>query len=284
MMEISKCGIISIIGRPNVGKSTIFNGIIGKKVSIVTKKTNTTRSKILGVKTEGICQMIFLDTPGIYSDKKNKLHSFIKRQIKQSLEISEIVIFVIEALKFTAEDEKMLSIIKKINFKTILIINKIDLLGKNLNLILPFINMLKLKHQYHDIIPFVAKKPSMIQSLSKIIKNMLPKSEFLFNKNIITNKKKIFFLKEILREQIFKIYQDEIPYSISLKIENIKITAQNIELCFILYLNSSYQKKIIIGKKGEKIKILIQRSNQSIEKFLKKKVKIKLKIKIKNEI
>jgi len=218
----NKCGIISIVGRSNVGKSTIFNKIIGKKVSIITKKTNTTRSKILGIKTTKNVQMIFIDTPGIYSDKKNILHHFIKNQIKQSLEISQIILFVIEALKFTAEDEKILSIIKKLNFKTILIINKIDLLENNISLLLPFINTLRLKYKYHEIIPIVAKKTFMIQSLEILIQKILPENSFLFEKNKLSNKKKIFFFKEIIREKILKMYQNEIPYLISLKIENMK--------------------------------------------------------------
>lgn len=200
------------------------------------------------------------------------------------MEISQIIIFVVEALKFTSEDEKILSIIKRLNFKTILVINKIDLLEKNIDLLLPFINVLKSKYKYHGIIPFVAKKIHMIQSLKKIIKEILPETDFLFKKNQVSNKKKIFFFKEIIREKILKMYQDEIPYSVSLDIEDVRVDKNSLIIHTNLYVKNEYHKKIIIGKKGEKIKKLIQISSQSIENYIKKKIILNLNIKIKNEI
>ena len=278
-----KCGIISIIGRSNVGKSTIFNGLMKKKMSIVTKKKNTTRSKILGIKTDKKEQMVFIDTPGIYSDKKNTLHHFIKKQIKQSLEISQTIIFVIEALKFTKEDNKLLSIIKTLNFNTILIINKIDLLKDNIDLLLPFIEKLSLEYKYKRIIPFIAKKKDMIQKLDENIKDLLPKNNFLFKGNKTSNKKKIFFLKEILREKILKMYNKEIPYSVSLDIANLHKTSRKIDISINIYVKNIVQKKILLGAKGKKIKLLSKITEKHIETYLKKKIFLKFFIKKTNE-
>ena len=157
-----KCGIISIVGRSNVGKSTLFNSIIGKKISIISKKINTTRSKIIGIKTKKNVQMIFIDTPGIMSNKKNNLNDFIKKQIKASLEISQIILFMVEALKFTQEDKKILFIIKNLNYPIVLVVNKIDLLKDNISLILPFIKKISSEFKFQSIIPLIAIKKKMV--------------------------------------------------------------------------------------------------------------------------
>ena len=164
-----KCGIISIVGRSNVGKSTIINNIVGKKISIISNKINTTRNKILGIKTYKDHQVVFVDTPGLYSDNKNLFHLFIKKQIKFSLEISQVILFVIEALKFTKEDEKIFYIIKKMNVPIILVINKIDLLGKNISLLLPFIEQLSSNFKYRSVIPIIAIKKNMVVKIEKEI-------------------------------------------------------------------------------------------------------------------
>ena len=277
-----KCGIISIVGRSNVGKSTLFNAIIGKKISIISKKINTTRSKILGIKTNKNTQMIFIDTPGIISNKSKDLNDFIKKQIKASLEISQIILFMVEALKFTKEDKKILFIIKNLDYPIVLVVNKIDLLKNNVNLILPFIKKVSSEFNFQAIVPLIAIKKKMILNIENILENLIPENDFLFEKNKITDKNKIFFIKEIIREKIIKIYDKEIPYNIFIELEKIRKKNDTTYIDIILYVNNIYKKKIIIGNNGNKIKLLLNLCSCSIEKYLKTKINLNLFIKIKN--
>ncbi|CAL4321707.1 GTPase Era [Buchnera aphidicola (Neophyllaphis podocarpi)] len=267
------CGCVTILGATNVGKSTIFNKLIEKKISITSKKKHTTEKKIIGVKTDKNYQIIYIDNPGI----KNSLNNSTNK-IKFTF---NLILFVVDNLFWNKENDFFLKLILKKykNVPIILIINKIDKLP-NKNILLKKIFIIKNKTNFKEIIPISAKKENNILVLKKIIKNLIPQSEHIFNKKYITNNNKIFICTEIIREKLFRNLGEEIPYFIKVIIDSFKKNKNNIyEIQAIILIKKYRHKKIILGHKGNKIKICSISSRISIEKILKNKVNLKLWVK-----
>ncbi len=279
-----KCIYISIIGRTNVGKSTLFNKLINKKISIISKRKNTTKKYILGINTIKNNQYIYIDTPGFnnYTNFKKifyKTYNFLnKNNLKNKI---NLIIIIIENKNFFYEKK----IIKKINFKKIpilILINKIDKI-KNKKLILPFIKKFKNNIIYKNIIPITTKKKKHIKYLQNIINNFLIKSKHYFNKKIKTIHNIKFIIKEIIKEKILKFIREEIPYLISIKIKKIiNLKKKKIIFCNI-YTKKKNHKNIIIGKLGKNIKYINNLSKIDIIKYYNYKKKIKLFIHVKNK-
>ncbi|CAL4321972.1 GTPase Era [Buchnera aphidicola (Protaphis terricola)] len=255
------CGYITIIGRTNVGKSTLINQIVKKNISITSNKKNTTKKNIIGIKTNEFYQSIYIDTPGIYSNDINSL-KIIKN--------TNIIIFLIEAHIWKEKDEIILKKIKKTNIPIIYVINKIDKLF-NKNKILPYINFLSKKTHSTEIIPISAKKRENINILENIIKKYLPNNLHVFPKNYITTNSFYFEISEIIRKQVIFFLRDELPSIIRVKIESIKDQFKEIYIHAIIYVKNKRQKKIVIGYKGEMIKKISVSSRYHLEKENNKK-------------
>ncbi len=279
-----KCICISIMGRTNVGKSTLFNKLINKKISIISKRKNTTKKYILGINTIKNKQYIYIDTPGFnnYKEFKKifyKKYFFLnKNNLKNKI---NLIIMIIEKKNFFYEKE----IIKKINLKNIpllILINKIDKI-KNKKLILPFIKILKNNIKYESIIPITIKKKKHIKYLQNIINNFLIESKHYFKKKIKTIHNTKFIIKEIIKEKILKFIREEIPYLILIKIKKIiNFKKKKIIFCNI-YTKKKRHINIIIGKSGKNIKYINNLSEIDIKKYYNNKKKIKLFIHIKNK-
>ncbi|CAL1329454.1 GTPase Era [Candidatus Providencia siddallii] len=269
------CGFIKIIGQPNVGKSTLLNKLLGKKISITSKKPQTTHQCIMGIKTINNYQIIYIDTPGISFKKNTTINTSLK-----SINNVELIIFIVDKIILTDNDLILLSKLKKLHNNIILVINKIDKIIDKKN-ILPYIKFISKKINFIHILPISAKKEININILSKIINKYIPESKHFFTKNNITDKSKEFIASEIIREKLIRFLGDELPYSTNVKIENFHIKKNNLFIIKgLILIKRPNQKKIIIGKNGNKIKKIGTEARISMEKFFEYKVHLKIWIKI----
>lgn len=249
------CGKITIIGRSNVGKSTLANKLVGKKISATSNKFQTTISSITSINTIDNIQYIFIDTPGFQIKNKFKLLSYkLNRDIISELNFTNIILFVIEANKFKLEDKIILDIIP-LNIPIILIINKIDTLS-NKYLLYPFVNKIRNFYKFNEIIPLSAQFLDCNINLLNIIKLYLPKNNFIYKKNLVTAHKKDILVIEILREKIFRFTGHEIPYTSNILIDKFNYTNKRYNIFITICVKKNSHKAIIIGKKGNKLSLI----------------------------
>ncbi|MBK3332617.1 GTPase Era [Persephonella atlantica] len=279
-----RAGFVALIGRPNVGKSTIMNHILGTKLSIVSPKPQTTRMRILGVKHDKDAQIIFLDTPGVQKGK-DLLTKVVMESAVGSMEEADVIVLIIEADKgWTKEDEQILeNYIKKLNKPTILVINKIDKM-KDKRMLLPLIEESAKKYDFKEIIPMSAIKGENIDRFVETLKQYLPPSPPLFPEDQITDLPLRFYLAEIIREKIFQNTRQELPYSAAVEVESIQEGEKNKNLVIInatIYVEKENHKGIIIGKKGQMLKKIGQQAREELQQILGKKVHLNLWVKVK---
>ncbi len=275
-----KLSIISIIGKPNVGKSTLFNKLINKKISITSKKKNTTQKSLIGIKNKKNKQFIYIDNPGWNNINIIKYLKNIIKYIKLNLLNNNINLFIIIIEKQLNFNEiKIIKFIKKIKIPLLILINKIDKL-KNKSLLLNIIQQIK-NFKINNIIPTNLKKKKYLNIINKTINKFLINKNHLFKKNILTNKTDKYIIKEILREKIFRLMGDEIPYNLKFKINNLYKKNNILYIEFYLITFKKQYIKILIGKNGNKINKIIYLSKKSIKKYFNYKYIPKLIIKIK---
>lgn len=276
-----KSGFVTIAGKPNSGKSTILNSILGQEISVVTSKPQTTRNRIFGIYTKGNVQIVFVDTPGIL-EPRYMLQKYMKKEVESSFVDADIIVLVIDASKYKSEPVK--EIYEKYNkefgnHKIFCVINKIDLLTKDAVLII--IDDLAKKFSFNEIIPVSAKTCFNLDELVQTIVKYLPEHDFFFKDDVIASQSGKFFVAEIIRAQALKMYKEEIPFSIYVEIEEFKEREKG--KSFIrasIILEKESQKPIIIGRNGSKIKLLGERSRRKIEEFLGYEVFLELFVKI----
>ncbi|HHW19833.1 MAG TPA: GTPase Era [Thermodesulfovibrio thiophilus] len=275
-----KCGYVAIIGKPNVGKSTLLNTILGEKVSIVTEKPQTTRNKIIGIKNFPDAQIIFIDTPGIHRPK-HKLGQFMVKQSYEAMDIVDIIVFMVEPEPLKEAELLIIEKLKKFNKPVILVINKIDTIAKQ-NL-LPLIDIYKDWYPFKEIIPISALKSDGVQNLLEIIISYLPEGQKLYPEDMLTDQMERFMVSEFIREKIMKYTMDEIPYSVAVQIERWEETKKLIKISANIYVEREGQKIIIIGKKGERLKKIATEARLEIEKFLGTKVFLEVWVKVRKK-
>lgn len=273
-MIYNKCGIISIIGKANVGKSTLINSIFKKNISITNKKPNTTNKNITGIKTIKNKQIILTDTPGIKITHPHKLES---KYIKYTLSESNIIVFVIDISNINYEDIKIIETIKNTNIPIILAINKIDKLNNKKEL-LDIIHKIKNKIKIQKIITISAIKNIRVNILEKYISYLLPIKTHIYKKGIETNITEQFFIKEKIREQLFNKLNKELPYILKINIDNIVKTNKKLLITVTIQIKKPSQKSIIIGKNGKMIKNIIFSTKKILSKTYKKIILIKINI------
>ena len=275
------CGYISIIGKPNVGKSTILNSILDKKVSITSRKSQTTRNNILGIKTENNKQMIFIDTPGMHIKSKRTMNKILNKSAQGIIEDSDIILFVIQRLSIDNEDEQILKKLQQTGQKTICVINKIDQVD-NKNKFLPFIEKISSMHPFDEIILVSAKTKDGLDDLVSIIKNNLPENNHIYDNNFkIENDQDSFMFSELIREKIIRKLGDELPHDTFVEIDLIEDKEDIVEIHSTIYVSRKSQKQIVIGSGGEVLKQIGKQSRLEIEKHLNKKVFLKTWVKVK---
>ena len=280
-MDNQYCGYVSIIGKPNVGKSTIINSILNKKVSITSRKSQTTRNNIIGFKTQGNKQMILIDTPGMHIKSQKTMNKILNKSAQSIIEDSDIILFVIQRLSLDKEDELIIEKIKETDQKVICVINKIDQI-ENKNKLLPFIEKLSSFKVFHEILPVSAKTKDGISQLESLIMNNLPENMHIYSQDdFVIQDDSEFMISELIREKIIRKLGDELPHDIFVEI-NIFDKKDNVtEIHATIFVNRKSQKQIVIGAKGEVLKHIGTEARIEIEKYLDSKVFLKTWVKVK---
>lgn len=276
----TKAGYVAILGRPNVGKSTLLNALIGKKISITSKKPQTTRQKVTGILTEGECQVLFVDTPGIHSEKKDALHRFMNNDAKSALVDVDIVVLVLDRGKYKSEDQVVVDCFKHVTAHKIVVINKVDLLS-NPNEIFPILKESQDRFPEATMIPLSAKKEKNLEALKREIKIRLPSSPFYYPENQLTDRPQHFLITEIIREKIVRQLGEEIPYQATVVLDGISTQSSHVKIDASVLVAKDSQKKIVIGKNGERIKRVSTDARVDIEVLLQKKVMLRTWIRVK---
>lgn len=275
-----RTGFIAIIGRPNVGKSTLLNNLIGQKISITSKKAQTTRHRITGILTDDESQFIFVDTPGFQNLHTNRLNSLMNRTVTQSIKDVDVVIFVIESLHFDERDRLVLKLLPT-DRPVILVINKIDQLSEKSRL-LPFLAKMAKEFTFTAMVPVSAQEKLQLPDLLSTIRPHLPVNQPLFESDEATDRSERFIAAELIREKLFRLTGEEIPYSTSITID--QFTTENdlrkIHACIIV--DKSGHKAIIIGKGGEKLKMIGTQARKDMESIFGGKVYLEIWVKVKS--
>ncbi|BGI51055.1 MAG: GTPase Era [Arsenophonus endosymbiont of Ceratovacuna japonica] len=278
------CGFVSIIGRPNVGKSTLINQLVGKKISITSRKPQTTQHRIMGIQTKDNYQIIYIDTPGLHLKEKHSINRLMNKVAKNSIYNVELIIFIVDGTYWTIDDEMIINKLRNLSYMVLLVINKIDNIIDKTNL-LPHIDFLNKKMNFLDIILISAKKGTYINFITNIVCKYIPEATHYFPSYYITNRSQRFMATEIVREKLINFLGNELPYSVSVDIEQFMVDQYgyyNINI-FILVVKNS-QKKIIISKNGNKIKKIGIKSRIDMERFFDTKVNLKLWVKVKTKL
>jgi len=277
-----KSGFVSIIGRPNVGKSTLLNEIVGEKLSIITSKPQTTRNRITGIKNLDDAQIVFWDTPGIHKARDLMNRVMVKAAISTISEV-DIIVFVIEANKLSGGgDDFIIDLLREANKPVILVINKIDLVKKGE--LLPLIGDLSSRFDFKHIIPVSAKKGEGIETLLSNIKDLLNEGPRFFSDDQLTDLPERFIVSEIIREKLYSRLHDEVPYSTAVEIEEFteKESKNVLVIKALIYVERDSQKRIIIGKKGAMMRDIGTAARKDIEALLGAKVFLEVFVKVKS--
>lgn len=275
-----RCGYCAIVGRPNVGKSTLLNRLIGQKLAITSHKPQTTRHSILGVKTLDNGQVIYVDTPGIHQRTDHAMNRYLNRTARSALADVDLLLFIVEALYWTEEDKAVLESIGKLNTPVILVVNKIDTIKKK-ELLLPFLAEISQLCDFQEVIPASAVKGDNIPALENKVLSLLPEGDNYFPEDQLTDRSERFFAAEFVREQLTRRYAKEIPYSLTVEIETFVEEGELYRISALIWVERPGQKNIIIGNKGEALKAVGTQARLEMEKFFGKKVFLQLWVKIK---
>ena len=276
-----RCGYVAIVGRPNVGKSTLMNYILGQKLSITSKKPQTTRHQILGIKTEGHRQVIYVDTPGLHLQEHKAINRYMNKAASSSLQDVDLVIFVVDRTKWTDEDELVLEKVKNAKAPVILVVNKVDQ-TKEKAVLLPHLKVLSEKFAFEQILPISAKHGHNVDELQAVIDRYLPEGFHYFPEDQVTDRSQRFLAAELVREKLMRQLGEELPYSVTVEIEEFKRVRSVLHVSALILVERSGQKKIVIGDKGEQIKIIGRDARKDMEKLYDSKVMLNLWVKVKS--
>ncbi|MCO6552484.1 MAG: GTPase Era [Gilliamella sp.] len=276
------CGFVAIVGRPNVGKSTLLNQLLGQKISITSRKAQTTRHRIVGIDTQDNDQIIYIDTPGLHIEEKRAINRLMNRAASSSIGDVELVIFVVEGTHWNDDDEMVANKLKDCKSPVLLVINKIDNVTDKTQL-LPHIQAISQKVNFLDVVPISAEKGEGVDIIKDIVKKHLPEGEHHFPEDYITDRSQRFMASEIIREKLMRFLGDELPYSVTVEIEQFKVDERNgmYRINGLILVERDGQKKMVIGNKGEKIKKIGIEARKDMQSFFDNKVHLELWVKVK---
>lgn len=275
------CGYIAIIGRPNVGKSTLLNRILKQKLSITSKKPQTTRHTILGIQTHGDYQAIYVDTPGIHQGVKKTLNQMMNKAAKRVLHDVDAVVVVVDCTRLNEDDEYVFGLLEYIDVPCFLVLNKVDEVNDKAQL-LPLIEKLSPLHAFKAIIPVSARTGDQIEQLEHALQMVLPEGPHLFDDDQFTDRSIKFLCAELLREKIFRLCGQELPYSTTVDIESYKDEGHIVRIHAVILVEKANHKCMIIGEKGAKLKAMATSSRLDMEQLLGKKVFLQCWCKVKS--
>ncbi|MDY7218953.1 GTPase Era [Denitrificimonas sp. JX-1] len=278
--QVSRCGYVAVVGRPNVGKSTLINHILGQKLAITSRKPQTTRHNMLGIKTEGPVQAIYVDTPGLHTNAQTALNRFMNRSALTALRDIDVAIFVVDRMRWTEEDELVFDRIKHLSCPLIVAVNKADRLDDKSKL-LSHLEWLAEKLPQAEIVPMSALHGQNLDTLERLVSNFLPESEHFYPEDQITDRSSRFLAAELVREKIMRQLGAELPYQITVEIEEFKQEGRILHIHALILVERDGQKKIIIGEKGERIKRIGQEARKDMESMFGSKIMLNLWVKVK---
>ena len=275
-----RSGYAVLVGRPNVGKSTLLNRLLGQKLAITSHKPQTTRHRILGIKSREDGQIIFVDTPGIHERGNKAMSHYLNRTAHTALIDVDVAVFVVQALAWTSEDERVLNAVVKAGVPTILAVNKVDLVEPKEKL-LPFLQTLAERHSFVDVIPVSASRGDNADALMQAVLDRLPEGEPVFPEDQITDRSERFFAAELLREQLIRRYHRELPYAITVEIERFEEEDGRYLIGAVIWVEREGQRAILLGKGGQAMKETATAARKAMNDFFQTRVHLEVWIKVK---
>ena len=279
--EVLRCGYVAIVGRPNVGKSTLLNHLLGQKISITSRKPQTTSHQLLGIKTEPGYQMIFVDTPGLHRAADKAINRYMNRAASTAIRDVDLVVFVVDRTAWTEEDEMVLERVVQSSLPVVLVVNKVDLL-EDKSVLLPHLKTLAGKADFAAVVPVSALRHHNVEELEREILRLLPESEYFFPEEQITDRSQRFLAAEIVREKITRQLGDELPYAVTVEIEEFSMEDSVLHISALILVERKGQKKILIGDKGARLRTIGTEARQDMERLFDAKVMLRLWVKVKS--
>lgn len=276
----NRCGLIAIVGRPNVGKSTMLNALVGQKVSITSKKAQTTRHRITGVRTVEEAQFVFVDTPGFQTRHSSALNRNLNRTVQGVLSDVDLVLFVVEAGKFGLDDAKVLSLLPQ-DKPVVLIANKLDAVTRRAEM-MPWLKSMQERRNFTEFVPLSARKDADVQRLFQILKPYLPKQEWFYDEDALTDRSEKFLASEMIREKLFRLTGDELPYSATVVIDRWEEEGNLRRISASIVVERDAQKGMIIGAGGERLKRIGSEARQELETLMDARVFLELWVKVRS--
>lgn len=274
-----KCGFVAIVGRPNMGKSTLMNHMLGQKLSITSRKPQTTRHQILGIKTEGDTQVVFVDTPGLHKERDKALNRYMNKAASEALRGVDLVLFLVDRTAWTEEDQIVLGKVKHADCPVILVVNKTDQLADKSEL-LPQLEFLSEQMDFANIIPISAKTGRNVDQLENLITEYIPQGMHHYAEDQLTDRSSRFMVSEIVREKLMRNVGEEVPYGATVEIEEFAHDGKLLTISALILVEREGQKKIIIGNKGDRMKTIGRDARKDIENLFECKVMLNLWVKV----
>lgn len=282
--EPTRCGLVAIVGRPNVGKSTLLNALVGQKVSITSEKAQTTRHRITGVRTVGRDQFVFVDTPGFQTRHTAALNRNLNRTVVATLMDVDVIVFVVEAGRFTLDDAKVLGLMQNQVLKdkpVLLVANKLDAVQRRTD-ILPWLQAMQQRHPFAEYVPLSARKAADVERLLGIVAPYLPSQPWLHEEDALTDRSERFLASELIREKLFRLTGDELPYSSTVVIDRFVEEGNLRRIDASIVVEREAHKGMVIGAGGERLKRIGSEARQDLERLLDGRVHLELWVKVRS--
>lgn len=279
--ECKRCGYVAIVGRPNVGKSTLLNHLLGQKISITSRKPQTTRHQVLGIKTESDYQIVFVDTPGLHRGADKAINRYMNKAASSAIKDVDLVLFLLDRTAWTEEDEMVLERVQQSGLPVLLAVNKVDLL-EDKGALLPHLKVLEAKGKFEAIVPLSALRQHNVDELEAEILRFLPESEYFFPEEQITDRSQRFLAAEIVREKIMRQLGEELPYSVTVEIEEFGMDGATLHISALIFVERDGQKRILIGDKGSRLRSIGTDARVDMERLFDSKVMLRLWVKVKS--
>lgn len=277
----TRSGLIALVGRPNVGKSTLLNHLVGQKVSITSRKPQTTRQRLLGIKTVGAAQLVFVDTPGFHLGHGKALNRYMNRTVTTTVADVDLILYLVDRLHFTDEDEQLLDTLARVQCPVFLVINKVDLLEDRTQL-LPFIDAARVRFPFAEVVPVSALKDHNTAELEAALVSHLPENPWLFPEDQLTDRNARYLAAEFVREKITRQMGDELPYEAAVEIEEFRVENGVNHISALILVEREGQKKMLIGSDGSRLKLIGTEARKELERLFGAKVMLKLWVKVKS--
>jgi GTPase len=275
-----RCGLVAIVGRPNVGKSTLLNALVGQKISITSNKAQTTRHRITGVRTEGVTQFVFVDTPGFQTRHGNALNRNLNRTVRGTLSDVDVVLFLVEAGKFTLADAQVLALLPE-DKPVLLVANKLDEVHRR-NDVLPWLASMRERRDFSEFVPMSATRPADVERLLGIVSPHLPEQGWFYDADMLTDRSERFLASELIREKLFRLTGDELPYSCTVVIDKFEEEGNLKKISASIVVEREAHKGMVIGEGGVRLKRIGSEARQELERLLDAKVFLELWVKVRS--